>query len=153
MTHDSCLMTTNQLEALLIDQALGELSEDASALLEAWLAHFPERRAEAERIRKAVGFAEAAVVSRPLALQPERPAVFPAVAPPLPGLLRLAAAIALLGLAAAGGFFAGKGGSPSGSSRENIAGPPPQSAPSPWARYRFEENGRLAVILPADPNS
>ena len=34
-------MTTQQLESLLIDQALGELSEEASALLESYLDHFP----------------------------------------------------------------------------------------------------------------
>jgi anti-sigma factor RsiW len=146
-------MTTKQLEALLIDQALGELSEDASALLEAWLSRFPERRAEAEQIRIAVGLAEAAVVSRPLTLQPNEPLAFPSTARLLPTLLRLAAAVALLGLAAGTGFLAGRGSAPSASRPETIAGPPPQFTPSPWARYRVGENGSLAVILPADPNS
>ncbi len=146
-------MTTSQIQALLIDESLGELSEEASALLEAWLAAFPEDRAEAERIRSAVGLTEAAVVSRPLDLAPDATIAFPAPAPRAPLVLRLAASVALLGLAAAAGFLAGKGGRDSAPSRPAVADGERSSAPSPWAQYRVEENGRLAVIFPSDPNS
>jgi hypothetical protein len=74
-------MTTQQLEALLIDQALGELSEEASVLLETYLAHFPERRAEAEQARRAVGLTERAVADRPLALEPDGEATMLAFPP------------------------------------------------------------------------
>jgi len=146
-------MTTSQIQALLIDESLGELSEEASALLEAWLAAFPEYRPEAERIRDAVGLAGAAVASRPLVMDTDEVIAFPASAPRFPALLRLAAAVALLGLAAGTGFLAGKRDGDSAPSRPAIADGVRSSAPSPWAQYRVGENGRLAVVLPSDPNS
>lgn len=149
-------MTTKQLEALLIDQTLGELSEEASALLDAYLVHFPERRGEADQVRRAIALTETAVVTQPLVREAETEPVtipFPARAQSWRGLLRVAAAVALLGLALTTGFFAGKGSVEPGSSAESITGSGTSAAPSPWARYRFEDNGRLAVILPSDPNS
>jgi anti-sigma factor RsiW len=146
-------MTTKQLEALLIDESLGELSEEASALLEAWLERFPESRAEAEEIRRAVGLAEAAVVSRPLDLKMPDLIAFPSAKPRFPGLLRLAAGIALLGLAVGAGFLAGKGSGDSEAPRGVVAASEVKNAPSPWARYQVDDKGRLAVILPHQPKS
>lgn len=156
MTNDLSPMTTKQLEALLIDQTLGELSEEASALLEAYLVHFPERRGEADQVRNAIALTETAVVAHPIMREAEADPVaipFPVSGSFSRGLLRTAAAVALLGLALATGFFAGKGSVESGSSVESVTGGGTSSAPSPWARYRFEDNGRLAVTLPSDPNS
>jgi len=149
-------MTTKQLESLLIDQTLGELSEEASALLEAYLVHFPERRDEADQVRRAIALTETAVVARPLVREGETDPVmipFPVPVASWRGLLRVAAAIAVLGLTLATGFFAGKGSVESGSPGESVTGSGISAAPSPWARYRFEDNGRLAVTLPSDPNS
>lgn len=146
-------MTTSQIQALLIDESLGELSEEASALLAAWLAAFPEHQVEAERIRDAVGLTAEAVVSRPLDLRPEAVTDFPKTAPRLPGWLRLAASIVLLGLATGGGFFAGKESGAAAPDRPAVTDGMRSSEPSPWAQYRVGENGRLAVILPSDPNS
>lgn len=149
-------MTTKQLEALLIDQTLGELSEEASALLQAYLVHFPDRRIEAEQVRFAVGLTETAVLSHPLVREAETDPVtipFPAPVPSWRGLLRVAAAIALLGLALGTGYFAGKGSVETASPGDSVTGSGDSSSPSPWARYRFEDNGRLAVTLPSDPNS
>jgi anti-sigma factor RsiW len=146
-------MTTLQFQALLVDESLGELPEEASALLEAWLVRFPESRAEAEEIRHAVGLAEAAVVSRPLDLEMPEVVAFPSATPRFPGLLRLAAGIVLLGLAGGAGFLAGKGGSDSEAPRGVVAASEEKKATSPWARYRVDDEGRLAVILPHQPNS
>jgi len=149
-------MTTKQLEALLIDQTLGELSEEASALLEAYLVHFPERRDEADQVRRAIALTETAVVAHPLVREAEADPVtipFPVSGSSPWRLLRTAAAVALLGLALATGFFAGKGSVEPGSPGEPVAGSGTSTSPSPWARYRFEDNGRLAVTLPSDPNS
>lgn len=155
-------MTAQQLESLLIDQALGELSDEASALLESYLAHFPERRAEAERVRGAVEWTEAAVLCRPLALEPDISSgdggavlSFPAKTAAVRPLLRFAAAVALLGLAVGAGFFAGRGGGPEafgeiGAKVDRGAAPSPSS---PWARYRVEPDGRLALLAAPDPNS
>lgn len=147
------LMTTKQLEALFIDEALGELSEEASALLEAWLVRFPESRAGAEEIRRAVGLAGAAVVSRPLDLEVPEVKAVSSVKSRLPGLLRLAAGIALLGLAVGAGFLAGKGSGDSEAPLGVVAASEVNNAPSPWARYRVDDQGRLAVILPQQPKS
>ena len=147
-------MTPQQLEALLIDQALGELSEEASVLLELYLDQYPERRAEADRIRNAVGFTESAVVSRPLDLEPgETILAFPRSASRFTPILRVAAAFALLGFAVGAGFFAGKGTLEPGPSAKAGADSKSATESSPWAQYRFEEVGRLAMIPPSDPNS
>ncbi len=150
-------MTSSQLEALLIDQALGELSEEASALVEAYLAAFPDRRAEASRVRDALLLTEQAVVARPLLGRDDAdtPVItLPASrAPFFAPLLRAAAAVALLGLALAAGYFAGSGGREDSPREKSVATSESPPASSPWARYRVEENGRLAVILPSDPHS
>ena len=146
-------MTTSQLEALLIDETLGELSEETSALLAAYLSHFPEHRVRAEEIRRAVGYTESAVVSRPLELESSEILTFPVGRRRFFTPIRMVASIALLGLALGAGFYAGKGTVESEMPLETADAPDSADTPSPWARYRVEGNGRLAVILPVDPNS
>jgi ferric-dicitrate binding protein FerR (iron transport regulator) len=144
-------MTEKQLEALLIDQALGETSGETDALLEAWLEKSPEHRDLAGRIRGAVGLTEGAVVSRPLDLEAAEILAFPSSgARPHEGF-RIAAAIAVLGVAVGLGYLAGKGSDGSSKAGMTAAKPEVNTAPSPWARYRVDDNGRLAVILPAPP--
>ncbi len=148
-------MTAKQLESLLIDQALGELSDEASALLETYLANFPERIAEAERVRQAVGLTEAAVAVRPLVLEPEAEVVtlaFPRKEK-FPAVMRIAAAVALLGFAVGAGFLAGNAGRGPEAPRGSVTESERSVAPSPWARYRVEADGRLAVLTTPDPNS
>lgn len=146
-------MTTTQLQALLVDEAMGELSEDASALLAAWLEHSPGDRALADEVRRSVALTGAAVASRPLDLETGAVA---AISPPkvfLPRFLRAAAVIALLGLALGAGFHAGKTGGEFRSRGGAVASSRNGVAPSPWARYRVDESGRLAVTLPGVPKS
>lgn len=149
-------MNAKQLEALFIDQALGELSDEASALLETYLTQFPDRQTEADQIRKAVGLTEAAVASRPLVLQSDHSPEVIAFPKPLARFrtsLRVAAAITALALAVGTGFFAGKGTPVKNPPAETIAETARPATPSPWARYQFKEGGQLAVIVAADPKS
>lgn len=144
-------MTTKQLEALLIDQALGEMSGEIAALLEAWLEKTPEHRDLAGEIRRAVGIAEVAVVSRPLDLEPAEIVAFPAIRVRSVERLRRAAAVAILGVAIGLGYLVGKGKDDSSTAGMTAAKPETAPASSPWARYRVDDNGRLAVILPTAP--
>ncbi len=146
-------MTAKQLESLLIDEALGELSEEASALLDDWLLHVPESRAAADQIRHAVALTGTAVAARPLDLKSLEPAVTPLTKGRLPLVLRRAAAIALLCLALGVGFQAGKESAPSSHQGRSTAALQTERVPSPWARYRVDENGRLAVVLPSTPDA
>lgn len=150
-------MTAKQLESLLIDQTLGELSEEASALLESYLIQFPERLEEATRVRRAIGLTEAAVLSRPLFCgldAEENPGVLPFVGRRTffpAAVYRVAAALVLLGVAAGTGFFAGKGSRETSHLDGSVAESPLPAVTSPWARYHFEESGRLAVISSSQP--
>lgn len=149
-------MTTTQLEALIIDQSLGELSEEASTLLEAWLNQFPDRMAEAEKVREAIGFAGDAVALRPLDLEPVEIQAFrartrkPWLVHPL---LKAAAVIGLLLLAAGAGYRAGIGtmspSTPEVASIEEASTP----SHSPWARYRLDREHRFALVIPSQPRS
>ena len=144
-------MTTKQLEALLLDQALGELPGETAALLEAGLEISPDHRRRAGEIRSAVGLTEAAVVARPLELEKSEIAVFPTAGVRSLEGLRIAAAVAVLGGAVGLGYLAGKGRNDSSMAGTTAAKAEATPASSPWARYRVDDNGRLAVILPNSP--
>jgi len=141
-------MTTKQLEALLIDQALGELSEETAALLEAWLDKSPEHRDLAGEIRRAVGHTELAVASRPLEWETEEIFAFPTPRVRSHERWRIAAAVAILGVALGLGYLAGKGRNDPRMDGLTAAKSEKTPASSPWARYRVDDKGRLAVILP-----
>lgn len=144
-------MTTQQLESLLIDQALGELPAETAALLEAWLEKTPEHRELAGEIRNAVGLIEVAVVARPFERESAEIVAFPASRGRSLEGLRMAAAVAILGVAVGLGYLAGKGGDDSSMARMTAAKAEATPATTPWARYRVDDNGRLAVILPTSP--
>lgn len=141
-------MTSKQLEALLIDQALGELSEEAAALLDHYLERNPDQAEFAVQVRGAVGVSSAAVAMRPLVV-----AAAPAAPRALPDGLRRVAVLAFLALALGGAFFAGRGTRPTESPAPAIAESDERETPSPWARYRIGENGQLSVILPSGSKS
>jgi anti-sigma factor RsiW len=158
-------MTNQQLEALLIDQSLGELPEEISALLDAYLAQSPELNPTAARLRDAVTITEQVVVGRPELLEAGAGTPEP-VARAIPDwvrwrapspLIKRAALFGVLGMAMGLGFFAGKldGRSPE-KVAPRVAEQPDESEAgnaSPWARYRFEEDGRLAVVPVFEPQS
>lgn len=140
-------MTRPQIEALLIDQALGELSDEASALLEHHLDQTPTDRAYAAEVRLAVGCSASAVAMHPLVKAP-RPVM--AISPMW---LRRAALVAFLAVSCGTAFVAGR------STRAGLPESPPiaeqedHEGSSPWARYRIGENGQLSVILPSGSKS
>jgi len=163
-------MNATTLNTLVIDQSLGELPPEASELLETYLAQDPEARAEAERIREAVGVTEETVNRRPeLFGEPvEGQGTIPSF-PLLPFLLqprlRVAAAVAVLALVAVGGFLAGQrapSGAPDSLAEQSerdpalLASSGRASGETPWARYRIED-GRLragiAVVAPSNAES
>lgn len=137
-------MTTAQLEALLIDQALGELSEEASSLLEHHLSLSSEHATLAAEVRDTLKISADAVALRPLVLGAP-----PATVPfPLPGRvwLQRAALLALSGFALGAAYLAGRGSQPSPTGPASIVDREDRAAPSPWVRYRLGESGQLAVI-------
>lgn len=160
-------MTTEQLNALLIDQAMEELPAEVSNLLDAYLASNPEARDEARRVRQALGVTRE-VVGR-------HPDLFRAAPAPrlvllggwlrrLPSRPALAAAALVAVLATVGwtGFMAGTARQPDPvpaattpqpappdtppAVREDVtpATDPAGFTPLPWARYD------LAAALESD---
>ena len=164
-------MNTPELQALLVDHHLGELSPEVTALLEAYLVSDPAARAESARIEETLGLTRRAVVEHPeLVSLPLAAAVSPKeVAPekakqrkPMPAWLKVAAALTLAALTGSGGYLAG--GSKArlearaeSKSQAPVTGPL-QSRPatdravlvavvdsgksSPWAQYRVERQGQ-----------
>lgn len=148
-------MTAKELESLLIDQALDELAPEASALLDSYLEHFPERRAEAERLREALSLTEGAVLQKALVHEKEAspPAggawgFFSQARPRAHALGRAAAVLLLLGMGAGAGYFFGKGDRPpaGGPALIRQESQESQESPSPWARYRLDADGGLALV-------
>ncbi|MCB1229485.1 MAG: hypothetical protein KDN19_04425 [Verrucomicrobiae bacterium] len=158
-------MKTEHLNALLIDQSLGELPEEVSHLLEAYLEQNPEHRAVASRTREALGLTEKVVIASPelfcaageeTASEAGLPAILSFVRPS--AWLKVAAALIALGLAAGAGFIGGsRQTSEKGTSlemaTENGAPSGDKATSSPWARYRLGENGQLAVVPAYEPQS
>lgn len=157
-------MNAEQLEALIIDQSLGELPDDVSALLDAYLAQHPDQAAVAPRIRNALAATEAAVTERPGLFRvshdetnaPDRGARPPVLLSLFASsAMKWAAALAALALGTGAGFFVGRqGGAPSAAivvdpEHEARDSSPPDA--SPWARYQVRENGQLAVVPSFQP--
>jgi len=149
-------MTTQQLEMLLIDQAFGELPEEVDALLEALLAQRVDLCESAAAIREALRLTGDVVATRPELFHGESPAADRSSGPHrcfprwLAGGAKLAAGLAALALAAGAGYRSGQATTESAlpTVAEKTA-----SAESPWARYRVEADGRLAVIPTNPPRS
>lgn len=149
-------MTSTQLEALIIDQSLGELSDEASALLDNWLNHFPDRLAEAGKVREAIGFTGDAVALRPLELEPpefQELRVGTRKSSEIHPLLKAAAAIGLLLLAAGFGYRAGTGTMSPSTKEVTAIEAQGATSHSPWARYRWDREHRFALVVPSQPRS
>lgn len=145
-------MTTSQLEALLIDQALGELPAEIEALLNAYLEASPAHAGEVLAMRESLGeslhFTGEVVAKCPELFSPVAPV------PSTPGWLALfmrpwlgiAAVCLALVLAAGAGYRAGRdtAGQSSGIVVEKAE--PTDASQSPWARYVVADDGRLAVV-------
>lgn len=156
-------MKNEQLESLLIDQAFGELPEEVSALLDAYLAQHPEQAGEVNVILDAVSVSEKAVIDHPElvatsasrdeneldqtpAVTVEGARIFSLLFSP-----RFGAAMVAVLLAGVGGFLAGKAEDSEQSDEpeslvEEAASFRESESESPWARYRLGEDGQLAVV-------
>lgn len=126
-------MKPESLHALVIDHHLGELPPEAAELLEHHLSAHPAARAEADRLLATLELTRATVMKHPELARDSTPL-------PAPSsqrlwrtsrlLARVAAALALAGLAGFGGYFAGRSDSPTATTSAPRPG-------SPWARYRM----------------
>jgi hypothetical protein len=152
-------MTTSQLEAILNDQALGELPAENEALLNAYLEASPARHGEARALRESLG-ESLHLTGEVVARCPELFAPVTSASPaagwlPLPGRPwpKMAAVFLALALAAGAGYRTGRddGGQRSDVVAEKTA--PASSSVSPWARYVVAADGRLAVVPVVKPGS
>ena len=149
-------MKKDQLEALIIDKELGELPEEVSSLLDAYLDSQKEARAEAEEIRSALDLTRQTVV--------ESPEMFRAPSPSGADIMgrfavlvsffrsRQVAMAFLIVLSAAAGFFL-KGNLPSqkaASSPMIVEKPAVESnvdtSKSIWASYRIDDGGNPVLL-------
>lgn len=152
-------MTTSQLEAILIDQALGELPPEIEALLSAYLEASPARHGEVRALRESLG-ESLHLTGEVVARSPELFAPVAAASPaagwlPLPGRpwLKMAAAFLALALAAGAGYLTGRD---DGMQRSDVVvekTTPASSSASPWARYVVAADGRLALAPVVKPGS
>lgn len=148
-------MTTSQLEALLIDQALGELPEDIDALLTAYLEVSPARHDEVRAMRESLQLTGEVVAKCPelfssTATAPPAVRWLPFIGRPS---LKVAAVFLALVLAAGAGYRTGRD---DGGQRSDVIvekAEPATSTTSPWARYVVAADGRLAVIPAVKPGS
>ncbi len=152
-------MNPKQLESLLIDQSLGELPEEVSALLNAYLARHPDQSAMVPRIRDALAATETVVTERPELFRvasgdSSAPILFPRFTA---SMGKWAAIIAALAMATGAGFFLGRQGTDASAGAvadqdaEASEMVPPET--SPWARYQFRQDGQLAVVPAYKPQS
>ncbi|MAS93184.1 MAG: hypothetical protein CMO55_08305 [Verrucomicrobiales bacterium] len=148
-------MNPRSLEALLLDRSFGELSPEASELLDAYLALHPEAQTDAAKIEETIAITEAAVTIRPELFSEAQlskglddsekivPFSFPV-------WMRAAAAVAILSLVGAFGYIAGSQSAPSGEMKSStpLASTTTQS---PWAQYRITDSGIEASIPTPTP--
>ena len=125
-------MNSDQLQALLIDDHLGELSPEVSALLAAYLEHHPQAREEAGNIKATLG-----LVRQTLHAHPKLARVSPksiTLARPRARFSQLAAAAAVILFASLGASY-WMSQSSQDSQKPSIAANP--GFKSPWTRYRL----------------
>lgn len=154
-------MNPQSLHALVIDRHFGELSPEAAELLDHHLAQHPEARAEAERILESLTVTGDVVLQHPelARVSPVResktaPSWRPALAP---WMMRAAALVLLVGLAATLGFLAGRSGDSRRPQPPMLAAAAPSALTSPakegpWARYRmtFDPTGQGMQVVRVD---
>ncbi|NLT69622.1 MAG: hypothetical protein GXX91_02870, partial [Verrucomicrobiaceae bacterium] len=142
----------------------GELPDEVDALLESLLAQRADFRETAASIREAFQLTGEVVQQRPALFRADASAPEPVSVRSWRGLrffsggAKIAAALAVLALAAGLGYRSGHDSrgetgatAPSRSASGVAAGNP--SAPSPWARYQVDAEGRLAVLSKNAPRS
>lgn len=149
-------MNPQSLHALIIDRHFGELSPEATELLELHLAQNVEARAEAERVLESLNVTRDAVLQHPELAQ------VPPVAKIIPHhvrrsnvilwMARAAAVILFAGLTGGSGFLAGRSGVPSTAEAKTQVSTTTPVTPrknSPWARYRmaFDPGGNGMQIV------
>ncbi|MDZ4405832.1 hypothetical protein [Prosthecobacter sp.] len=147
-------MKPESLHALIIDRHFGELTPEASELLELHLAQNADARAEAERILASLSVTHDAVLRHPeLARVMPAPVEKNIVRAPrrslVPSWLARAAVIALL--AGTAGFFAGR--SESRMATRDVESPTQTPhKESPWAKYRmsFDPAGEGMQVVRVD---
>ncbi|MEX2577958.1 MAG: hypothetical protein WD342_02780 [Verrucomicrobiales bacterium] len=152
-------MNATSLEALVIDQSLGELPAETADLLDAYLQQNASARETAGRIRAAVGATEDTVNRRPdlfreslLAERGRGDWLFAFSLLAKPGM-RAAALSVLLGLVGLGGYILGsaKGVSEPEALAEGSVAPDSELLASreetPWARYRIAESSSEGISL------
>ncbi|MGV3661016.1 MAG: hypothetical protein ACO1TE_12585 [Prosthecobacter sp.] len=159
-------MNPSSLHALVIDRHFGELSPEATELLELHLANDADAQAEAQRILRALAVTQKTVMQHPELAR--MPLVEKALEPMpsqksgrsllLPWLARAAAVLLLAALTGAGGFLAGRSSTPSAATaapEAEIPAPATATPPrkeSPWARYRmtFDPAGQGMQVVRVD---
>lgn len=159
-------MNAKHLESLIIDQALDELPEDVSSLLDAYLASHPDSRAEAEDIRDAMGLAHRTLQDHPELVHNRESDDLPANSQVIHIFTqithsRLAQAALLILTAGILGFAIGYQGpsdpETSLTTVDTAELTEPPSAQIPWARYRIAENslgsGLSAVVSKLESES
>jgi len=152
-------MNAEHLEALVIDQSLGELPPDVSALLDAYLGSHPEHAREAQRIREAVSLTGQTMDRHPeLVRETDQELATPDFMQRLTLLVSFlqsrAAFVSLAVLVAAlVGFWAGQGQSaPASPAAPELAAEhstnTERKADSPWARYDLDDlEPSLAAVV------
>lgn len=152
-------MNPKSLEALIIDRSFSELSPEAAELLDTFLVANPETHASVAKIEATLAATELAVSSQP-ALFSERhlsesreASAGNVVAFPAAVWLRAVAAIAVLALVGASGYFAGnRTHSPaltiSGQRSPALLS---STSPTPWTQYRITSAGIEASFPKATP--
>lgn len=157
-------MNPSSLHALVIDRHFGELSPEATELLELHLEENARAQAEAQRILRALAVTQRTVMQHPelarlplMEKTPSSPAPQPWIWTSLsPWLARAAAVLLLATLTGAGGFLAGRSSASSSAINAPEAKvPAPATAPrkeSPWARYRmtFDPAGKGMQVVRVD---
>lgn len=138
-------MNPQSLHALVIDRHFGELSPEATELLELHLAQNAAARTEAERVLESLTVTRDTVLRHPELGQVSPPVEKIVTAPvrrrqTILWLARAAAVILFAGLTGGSGFLAGRSGVPSAAeTKGEVAGATPVTPRknSPWARYRM----------------
>jgi hypothetical protein len=141
-------MTTEHLQALVIDDHLGELSPEVSALLAAYLQSHASAQVEAERIRESMRVMAVTVQTYPSTtmVSPQAPELIPIKRRSLHKWAAVAAALMLAGVT---GWWIGQEGS--SSTKPIIA--QAQPVKSPWTRYRIQADpkGNGLQVIPVNP--
>ena len=159
-------MKPSSLQALLIDRNAGELSPEVVELLDFHLSQNPEARSEAERVLQVIHFTREAVVRHPELGRGEAdsscsvgPAPAVRLRESLLSLAFLARLAAVVIVAAAVGFFAGRSALPmpppdvpTASQRGGAIAEASTPHASPWAQYRmsFDSSGEGVKVRRID---